>query len=119
MSGGAFDYNQRTIGYIAEEIQEEIDQCGKEKTTEELKDRYGYDWDLWIEKYPEDKYHSQYSIEVLTELKNAVKYLKIAEIYAQRVDWMLSGDDGEETFIERLKEDLDKLNETIESYGKI
>jgi hypothetical protein len=30
----------------------------------------------------------------------------LAKIYAQRVDWFLSGDDGEETFHERLKEDL-------------
>jgi hypothetical protein len=27
----------------------------------------------------------------------------------QRIDWLLSGDDGEESFIERLKEDLEKL----------
>lgn len=109
MSGGAFDYNQRTIGYIAEEIDETIRKSGKEKTIEELKDRYGYDWDRWIKKYPEDKFHSQYSIEVLLEFKNAVKYLKMAEIYAQRVDRLLSGDDGEESFLTRLKEDLDEL----------
>lgn len=109
MSGGAFDYNQRTIGYIAEQIQEEIDQTGKEKTISELKDRYGYDYDRWIAKYPEDKYHHQYATAVLAEMKNAVKYLKIAEIYAQRVDWMLSGDDSPETFIDRVKEDLDEL----------
>ena len=28
----------------------------------------------------------------------------------QRIDNLLSGDDGEETFLKRLKEDLDKLN---------
>jgi hypothetical protein len=35
--------------------------------------------------------------------------LRKAAVYAQRVDWLLSGDDGEETFLERLKKDLDKL----------
>ena len=114
MSGGAFDYNQRKIGYIAEQIQEEIDNCGKEKTLEELKDHYGYNCDEWVKKYPEDKFHYQYSPEVLNELKNAVKYLKIAEIYAQRVDWMLSGDDSVKSFLERLKEDLDKLSKEEE-----
>lgn len=39
--------------------------------------------------------------------------MKQAEVYAQRIDWLLSGDDGEESFHERLKEDLDKLK-TIE-----
>ena len=116
MSGGAFDYNQFKIRMIADDIEETIRNSGKEKTTEELKDHYGYDWDLWIEKYPEDKFHYTYPPKVLKELYAAVHSLRVAEIYAQRVDWMLSGDDGPETFIERLKEDLDKLNETIESY---
>jgi len=33
--------------------------------------------------------------------------LRKAAIYAQRIDWLLSGDDGEESFLERLKEELD------------
>ena len=32
--------------------------------------------------------------------------IRIAEIYATRVDWMMSGDDSEESFRERVKEDL-------------
>ena len=35
--------------------------------------------------------------------------IRVAEIYAQRADWLLSGDDGEEEFHERLKEDLEGL----------
>lgn len=50
-----------------------------------------------------------YSKETIKEFKKAVKYLKKAQIYAQRIDWLLSGDDGEETFHKRLKEDLEKL----------
>lgn len=110
MSGGAFDYNQYKITMISDDIQEIIEKCGKEKTTEELKDHYGYDWDRWIEKYPEDKFHYSYPPEVLLEFKNAVKYLKIAHIYAQRIDWLLSGDDAEESFLSRLKEELDEKN---------
>ena len=33
----------------------------------------------------------------------------MAAIYAQRIDWLLSGDDGEESFKRRLKEELDEL----------
>lgn len=35
--------------------------------------------------------------------------MRIAEIYATRVDWMMSGDDSEENFRERIKEDLTKF----------
>jgi hypothetical protein len=114
MSGGAFEYNQRKIGYIADDIEETIRNNGEEKTIEELKDQYGYNCDQWVEKYPEDKYHYQYPAEVLKELKAAVHGLRVAEIYAQRVDWLFSGDDGPESFIKRLKEDLDELNKPVE-----
>jgi hypothetical protein len=42
-------------------------------------------------------------------MKEAVKALKIAQVYAQRVDWLLSGDDGEESFLRRLDDELKKL----------
>ena len=47
--------------------------------------------------------------EVIEKFKEAVIILRKAAIYTQRIDWLLSGDDGEETFLERLKKDLDKL----------
>jgi hypothetical protein len=47
--------------------------------------------------------------EVLEELKKGLKILRTAAIYAQRIDWLLSGDDGEQSFKERLKEELDEL----------
>ena len=28
----------------------------------------------------------------------------------QRMDWLISGDDGEESFLRRIEEDLEKLN---------
>jgi hypothetical protein len=31
-------------------------------------------------------------------------------VYAHRVDWLVSGDDGEESFMKRFDEDLNKLN---------
>lgn len=108
MSGGYFDYNQHKIGYIAEDIQKLIDRNGKEKTREELKEE-GYRDSDWYKKYPEDLYHYKYSDEIIEKFKEAVNILKKAEIYAQRVDWILSGDDGEESFLKRLKEELDVL----------
>lgn len=42
-------------------------------------------------------------------MKEAVKALRVAQVYAQRVDWLLSGDDGEESFLRRLEEELKKI----------
>ena len=72
------------------------------------------------EEYPPEKdengftiypYYPDYKEETLVEFRKGVELLKKARIYVQRIDWLLSGDDGEETFHERLKEDLEKLNE--------
>jgi len=108
MSGGAFDYNQYKIGYIADQIEEVIVKNGVEKTPEDLKQEGWRDPD-WYEKYPEDKFHYKYPDEVIEKMKEAVKALKIAQEYAQRVDWLLSGDDGEESFLSRLEENLKKI----------
>jgi hypothetical protein len=108
MSGGAFDYDQYKIGYIADQIEEVIVKNGVEKTPEELKQEGWRDPD-WYKKYPEDKFHYQYPDEVIEKMKEAVKALKIAQEYAQRVDWLLSGDDGEESFLRRLKENLEEI----------
>jgi hypothetical protein len=79
MSGGYFDYQQHRIRDIYESIEEYI-----------LKNKY------------------EYSEETIKELKKAVNVLKVGYIYAHRIDWLLSGDDGEEAFHKRLKEELKK-----------
>jgi len=103
MSGGAFDYKQHNIRDIRETIQEEINQQGKEKIIE------GYfDKDYYI-KYPSEKFGYVYREDVQTIFKEAIEVLKKAEVYAQRIDWYLSGDDGEDSLISRLKDELSKL----------
>ncbi len=109
MSGGRFDYQQYAIGNIAESIEREIETNGRKKTDRELREESWHGTD-WYEKYPEDLYHHKYPDEVIAKFKDAVNILRIAQVYAQRIDWLLSGDDGEETFLERLDEDLDELN---------
>ncbi len=108
MSGGHFNYDQHKIGYIADDIQYKIDRNGKEKTKEEIKEEGMCDPN-WYEKYPEDRFHYKYPDEVIDKFKEAVKILRQAEVYAQRLDWLLSGDDGEESFLKRLQDDLLKL----------
>ncbi len=109
MSGGRFDYDQYRIRNIADTIQSEIEKSGREKTKQEMKEESWRDQD-WYEKYPEERYHYKYPDEVIQKFKKAVKILLEAEVYAHRIDWLLSGDDGEESFLKRLDEDLKKLN---------
>lgn len=104
MSGGFFSYSQFHIEQIADSIESELNTQGKQKPKEELWNRKEF-----YEEYSEEKFYPTYPKEIQREMKNAIKFLRIAHVYAQRVDWFLSGDDGEESFIERLKEDLDAL----------
>ena len=110
MSGGAFDYKQYNISMIADEIEQTIERSGRPKTREELKDELWYERDLdWYKEHPEDLNHYKYPDEVIEKFKEGVDILRKAHVYAQRIDWLISGDDGEESFLKRLKEELDKL----------
>lgn len=107
MSGGFFNYDQARIKGIIDSIEELIEKNGRAKTEEEIREgAWGTLDDDYFTKYPEDKFWYKYPDEVIEEFKEAVKYLSIAYVYAQRVDWLVSGDDGEESFMERLKKDL-------------
>ena len=108
MSGGAFDYNQYKIGYMVDQIEEVVVKNGVEKTPEDLKEEGWRDPD-WYKKYPEDLFHYKYPDEVIEKMKEGIEVLKRAQIYAHRIDWLLSGDDGEESFLRRLEEDLNEI----------
>jgi hypothetical protein len=45
----------------------------------------------------------------MEQFKKALKTLRQAYVYAQRIDWLLSCDDGEDCFHRRLKIELEKL----------
>lgn len=47
-----------------------------------------------------------YSPETIETMKKMLDTIKRAKIYLQRIEWLLSGDDGESDLIERTKEDL-------------
>ena len=103
MSGGFFEYKQYHIEEIADSIQSELDKQGKEIPEE---DRWHSE--QWCEDHPEDRFYGTYSEETQKEFQTAIKHLKMAAIYAQRIDWFMSGDDGEENFHKRLKEELNE-----------
>ena len=94
MSGGYFDYDQYRLFDIINSLDE------RKKS---IKD-YGKDIDvLTIDKSTEDLF------------EDARIILQLAYIFLQRVDWLLSGDDGPATFKERIKEDL--MDAGFLSYG--
>ena len=82
MSGGHFDYRQDRILEMVLGVEEAIAQRGKD-----------------------------FSPATSRALREGVGALKIAYTYAQRIDWLLSGDDGEDAFHRRLQADLAKLSE--------
>jgi hypothetical protein len=89
MSGGHFDYNQYRIQTIADQIQDIID-LNHSTELDQYGETVGYE-------FPD---------EVIDRFKEAVNALRVAQIYAHRVDWFVSGDDGEKSFLERLDSDL-------------
>lgn len=88
MSGGHFDYIQSKFDDPIDEIQRIID-------IEEKVDKTGFTYG--------------FSKNTLKEFKKCRELLQKAQVYLQRIDWLVCSDDGEETFHERLKQDLDKL----------
>lgn len=89
MSGGYFDYTQYNIDRIADEIENIVKNDNRPD---------------------EDGYTRHYADSTLRKLLEGVQALRVASVYAQRIDWLLSGDDGENTFHERLKEDLYEIS---------
>lgn len=84
MSGGHFDYNQYRIRDIWEKIERAID-ANDEPNGDALPD------------------------EVLEKFREAVEVLRKAEIYTHRIDWLLSGDDGVDSFLRCLEEDMEQI----------
>ena len=67
--------------------------------------------EIKYQKYEDGEYYPEYTDETIQIFKDAVKILRKAAIYAQRIDWLLSSDDGEDNLKERLEEELKKLEE--------
>jgi hypothetical protein len=82
MSGGHFEYKQYSISDIADEIENVI--------------------------ALNDDIDHPYTPATIEQFEKAVKALRVAKIYAHRVDWLLSCDDGQEQFHQRLKQELNQ-----------
>ena len=99
MSGGHFGYGQGNIRNIIEKIEEAIERNGQQIEYEPGINRG--EWEL--------EYHYEYPQDIIAEFKKGLYILKQAYIYTQRIDYLLSGDDSEQTFRKRLIEDLKEI----------
>ena len=88
MSGGRFDYLQYRFTEIVDVIEQEIIDNNAEPRPKD-----------WFEP-------NNFREETIAEFKKGIEYIKKVQIYVQRIDWLLSGDDGEESFLKSLKEEL-------------
>jgi len=84
MSGGHFDYNQFKLLDIVSEIDEII-------KNNNVGDEYGFIYN--------------YSHETIEKMKLTSMLLKRCHIMVHRIDWLHSGDDGEDTFNQKWNEE--------------
>lgn len=92
MSGGHWNYDQ----YHIDEIADSIGQMIEDEASAELNE-----WGGTVSR--------GYSTATIMEFKLAVAALRMAAAYAQRIDWLVSGDDGEDSFHRRLQDQLSQL----------
>mgnify|MGYP007094742885 CR=1 FL=1 len=67
------------------------------------------------DRYPDEADVLELSDETINAMKEAYRQIRIAEIYATRVDRMMSGDDGEEGLQERLSADLEAFGKEFQT----
>jgi hypothetical protein len=80
MSGGYFDYEQCRMQNMADRLASVIET------------------------------NDEFSQETLAEFRKGLVLLMAAAVYLERIDFLLSSDDSEESFHERLHHDMDKLS---------
>ena len=100
MSGGHFNdcgYEYYKVSQFADELEQEILNNGREGSTEN-----GYEW------YP------NHEPEVIEYLKKQIPLLnKMAEIM-RHIDFLYSGDHGDDSFMQRVKEVEARYNDPIQ-----
>ena len=95
MSGGTFGYDEYHLLPIINDLRDHID-------------------NKKIELREQSPNH--YSQETIDVFEKALKRLMEDYIYIKRIDYLLDGDDGEGDFHERLRKDLEDLENNCSEY---
>lgn len=91
MSGGRFEYRDSSLDYIASELEADIEENDNVETGE------------WNEPgYVRDGNHS--SVRTIKYMRMTVDDLHRLSALLHAYDWYVSGDTGEDDFIERAEE---------------
>lgn len=93
MSGGHFDYQEYGINEIIEEIDRLIDK-------NQIITSGGYVDDI----------NFDFSLKTIIRFKQASHCLKQAQKMVRRIDYLVCGDDSEETFDKKWDEEIDNCN---------
>lgn len=107
MSGGALDYVYGRIETAAEDVEDYIEKIVRGDEDEGLKPHSYY-----LEHYPDRKEFADGKLlkeAVLSRLRDAAKALRMAAVYAVRAEWLMSSDDGWESFILRTDKEIEAL----------
>lgn len=87
MSGGYFEYKQHYINDIIDKLEKFLeDQKNKER--EEVDDFYVYPDNIIV--------HAMYTLNLL----------KLSQVFLNRLDYLFSYDESEDSYIENLKKDM-------------
>lgn len=85
MSGGHYEYRDRALCSIADHIREDI------------------------REFRGDSESGIPSARVLNRLKEGLDMTLMTQVFLQRIDYLISGDDGDKTFQLRLRKELEAL----------
>lgn len=99
MSGGAMDYVFSRIHEATEQVKDYLS---------EVEERPLADFEFDAKRM--DMEPDYLKRRVVATLKKAVQGMRDAEIYARRVEWLMSDDDGYSEFVQRTEEELAKTD---------
>lgn len=98
MSGGHFEYLQYQVDQLASDIDRAIARNERVKNDpEKAKDHFGWLPDV----LPDD---------IIAKFEEARDTLSKGAKMANRIDWLLSGDDGEDSFRRRWKTEIEDVS---------
>lgn len=82
MSGGYFNHEQHKLGQIADDIQQLVHK---------------------------NKDENNFDDEVIESFKVAVDMLRVAQVLVHRIDYLVSDDDGVDSFKSRLQKEIEEV----------
>ena len=99
MSGGRYNYTQFSFeNQFVEEFARDLKKWEEYRLSDEVFDPEQ------CENY-QKILAKEFSEETMKEFRVGLLFMRTAVVYANRIDWLLSGDDGEQSFHKRLKEE--------------